>query len=153
MYAHVLDHKGTTVFEKDLPAEPEVFLDAMTPFRDGLVVGAECMFAWYWLANLCEDHQIPFVLGHALYMRMIHGGKAKTDRIDAAKLATLCSARGPGGTTLTRGRFSGPSGALPGRSGGPSAWDGTAPIEWDPRSYGVPSKGLQCPPSGRGRFR
>jgi Transposase len=47
------------------------------------------MFAWYWLADLCEDHQIPFVLGHALYMRMIHGGKAKTDRIDAAKLASM----------------------------------------------------------------
>ena len=89
MFTHVLDHTGKTVFEKDLPAEPEVFLDAVKPFRDGLVVGAECMFAWYWLADLCEDHAIPFVLGHALYMRMIHGGKAKTDRIDAAKLAGM----------------------------------------------------------------
>jgi hypothetical protein len=32
-----------------------VFLDALAPFRDGLVVGAECMFSWYWLADLCED--------------------------------------------------------------------------------------------------
>jgi transposase len=89
MFTHVLDHQGKTVFERDLPAEPEVFLEAVKPFRDGLVVGAECMFAWYWLADLCEDHSIPFVLGHALYMRMIHGGKAKTDRIDAAKLASM----------------------------------------------------------------
>ena len=89
LFTHVLDHQGKTVFEKDLPAQPEVFLDAVNPFRDGLVVGCECMFAWYWLADLCEDHQIPFVLGHALYMRMIHGGKAKTDRIDAAKLASM----------------------------------------------------------------
>jgi len=89
MFTHILDQKGQTVFEKDLPAEPEFFLDAVKPFRDGLVVGAECMFAWYWLADLCEDHSIPFVLGHALYMRMIHGGKAKTDRIDAAKLASM----------------------------------------------------------------
>ena len=89
MYTHVLDQKGKTVFEKDLAAQPEVFLDAVKPFRDGLVVGCECMFAWYWLADLCEDHSIPFVLGHALYMRMIHGGKAKTDRIDAAKLASM----------------------------------------------------------------
>ena len=89
MFTHVLDHQGKTVFEKDLPAEPGVFLDAVKPFRDDLVVGCECMFAWYWLADLCEDHQIPFVLGHALYMRMIHGGKAKTDRIDAAKLASM----------------------------------------------------------------
>jgi len=89
LFTHVLDHQGKTVFERELLAEPEVFLDAMTPFRDGLVVGAECMFSWYWLADLCEDHSIPFALGHALYMKMIHGGKAKTDRIDAAKLASM----------------------------------------------------------------
>jgi hypothetical protein len=29
------------------------------------------------------------VLGHALYMKAIHGGKAKTDRIDARKIAVL----------------------------------------------------------------
>ena len=89
MFTHVLDHQGNTVFERDLPAEPGVFLDAVKPFRDGLVVGAECMFAWYWLADLCEDEGIPFVLGHALAMRMIHGAKTKTDRIDAAKLAAM----------------------------------------------------------------
>ena len=61
----------------------------MQPFRDGLVVGVECMFAWYWLADLCAAEGIAFVLGHALYMRMIHGGKAKTDKIDAAKIAGL----------------------------------------------------------------
>src|SRR4029079_19593769 len=39
--------------------------------------------------DLCEAERIPFVLGHALYMKMIHGGKAKNDRIDAAKLAGM----------------------------------------------------------------
>jgi transposase len=47
------------------------------------------MFAWYWVADLCAQEQIPFVLGHALYMKAIHGGKAKNDRIDAEKIATL----------------------------------------------------------------
>ena len=89
MYTHVLDATGKTVFERDLPTDPEVFLDAIAPFRPDLVVGAECMFAWYWLADLCEDHGIPFALGHALTMRLIHGAKTKTDRIDAAKLAAL----------------------------------------------------------------
>jgi transposase len=89
MYTHVLDARGKTVFEQDLPAEPQAFLEALEPFRPDLVVGAECMFSWYWLADLCEDHSIPFVLGHALAMKMIHGAKTKTDRIDAAKLASL----------------------------------------------------------------
>lgn len=89
MFTHVVDQGGRTVLERDLPASPEAFLGAVAPFRKELVVGCECMFAWYWLADLCEDQRIPFVLGHALYMKMIHGGKAKNDRIDAAKLAHL----------------------------------------------------------------
>jgi hypothetical protein len=76
MFTHVLDHTGQTVFEQDLPTNPELFLEALAPFRPDLVVGVECMFAWYWLADLCADQRIPFVLGHALAMKHIHGGKA-----------------------------------------------------------------------------
>jgi len=89
MFTHVLNAKGKTVFEQDLPADPDEFLRAIKPYRKNLVVGCECMFAWYWLADLCEDEKIPFVLGHALYMKHIHGGKAKNDRIDAGKLANM----------------------------------------------------------------
>jgi transposase len=89
LYLHILDSQGKTVFEKNLPAGPTAFLDAVKPYREGLVVGVECMFAWYWLADLCEEQRIPFVLGHALAMKAIHGGKTKTDKLDAAKLATL----------------------------------------------------------------
>ena len=89
LYLHVLDTDGRTAFDRNLPARPDAFLDAVRPFRDGLVVGVECMFAWYWLADLCAAEGIPFVLGHALYMKAIHGGKTKTDRIDAAKIAGL----------------------------------------------------------------
>ena len=89
MFTHILDQAGKTVFERDLPAGPDAFLEACSPFRQGLVVGCECMFAWYWLADLCEDHDIPFVLGHALYMKASHGGKAKNERIDAGKIAGL----------------------------------------------------------------
>lgn len=89
MFTHILDAEGRTVFEKDLPASPGAFLDAVKSYRDGLVVGCECMFAWYWLADLCEDESIPFALGHALYMKAIHGGKSKNDRIDAGKIAGL----------------------------------------------------------------
>src|SRR5262249_53392159 len=89
MHLCILDQAGNVVFDRNLPARPEVFLRALAPFRDDVIVGAECMFAWYWLADRCAEHKIPFVLGHALYMRAIHGGKAKNDRIDAAKIARL----------------------------------------------------------------
>jgi transposase len=89
MFVHIVDRKGKTVFEKDLPADPDEFLHAIKPYRKNIVVGCECMFAWYWLADLCEDEKIPFVLGHALAMKHIHGGKSKSDRIDGGKLAGL----------------------------------------------------------------
>ncbi len=54
-----------------------------------MVVGVECMFTWYWLADLCQKEGLAFVLGHALYMKAIHGGKAKNDKIDAQKIAVL----------------------------------------------------------------
>jgi len=60
---------------KDLPAEPAAYLEAIAPYRDGLVVACECLFCWYWLADLCQVENIPFVPGHALYMKAIHGGK------------------------------------------------------------------------------
>ena len=62
---------------------------AVAPYREDLVVAVECMFTWYWLADLCRRENIHFVLGHALYMKAIHGGKAKNDRIDAHKVAVL----------------------------------------------------------------
>jgi transposase len=89
MFIHILDASGKTCFEQDRPACPDAFRAAVAPYREGLVVGCECMFAWYWLADLCADEAIPFTLGHALYMKAIHGGKSKNDKIDAAKIAGL----------------------------------------------------------------
>jgi transposase len=85
----VLDEAGRVAARATVDAGPDDFLQAVAPFRDGLAGACECMFAWYWLADLCRDRGIPFVLGHALYMKAIHGGKAKTDKIDAHKIAAL----------------------------------------------------------------
>jgi transposase len=89
MHLCILDQAGNAVFDKNLPCRPESLLRAIEPYRENLVVGVECMFAWYWVADLCVEQNITFVLGHALYMKAIHGGKTKNDRIDAGKLARL----------------------------------------------------------------
>src|SRR5262245_37486807 len=89
MYLCVLDQAGQTLLHRNFPANAAAFLEAVAPYRDGLAVAVECMFAWYWLADLCQEHDIPFVLGHALYMKAIHQGKSKNDRLDAAKIAAL----------------------------------------------------------------
>ena len=89
MYLCILDAQGQKVFHQNLPTEPQAFLKAIAPYRQDLVIGCECVYTWYWLADLCRQEQLNFVLGHALYMKAIHGGKSKNDRLDAAKLAGL----------------------------------------------------------------
>jgi len=89
MYVCVLDQAGEVRLHRNLPCRPDAFLQAIEPFREDLVVGVECLFCWYWLADLCAAEGLPFVLGHAYYMKAIHGGKSKNDRIDSYKIAAL----------------------------------------------------------------
>lgn len=89
LYLCILDRDGQIVLHKNVKSRPEAFLAAIEPYRDDLVVCAECVFTWYWLADLCRKEGIEFVLAHALYLRAIHGGKAKNDKIDAFKIASL----------------------------------------------------------------
>lgn len=89
MFVVVMDHAGEILLERNIKTDPKVFLELLSPYRQDVVVAVECIFTWYWLADLCAAEKIPFVLGHALYMKAIHGGKAKNDRIDALKIAAL----------------------------------------------------------------
>jgi transposase len=89
MHVCIVDRDGRVSVHQNIEAYPDRFLPLIRPYRENLVIGAECMFAWYWLADLCADEKIPFVLGHALYMKAIHGGKAKNDKIDSHKIALL----------------------------------------------------------------
>jgi transposase len=89
MYVCVLSHEGDILLHRNMQAAPEPFLKAVAPYREGLVVAVECLFTWYWLADLGAQEGLPFVLGHALCMKAIHRGKAKNDKIDSEKIALL----------------------------------------------------------------
>jgi transposase len=89
MYLWVLNQDGESLVHRNMPAGPAPFLKAVAPYRTDLVVCVEGIFPWYWLAALCAREGIPFVLGHALYMKASHGGKATNDTIDAQKIAVL----------------------------------------------------------------
>jgi transposase len=89
MYLCILNQDGEIMLHRNMKARPEMLLKAIAPYRDDIVVAVECIFTWYWLADLCAREGIPFVLGHALYMKAIHGGKAKNDKIDSQKIAVL----------------------------------------------------------------
>jgi transposase len=89
MYVCILDAAGQVRVHRTLQSTPEAFLETVAPYRDDLVVAAECMFTWYWLADVCAAEGIAVELGHALAMKAIHGGKAKNDKIDSHKIAVL----------------------------------------------------------------
>jgi transposase len=85
----ILNQVGETLVHRHMPAAPEPFLKTIAPYREDVVVCVECLFTWYGLADLWAQEGIPFVLGHALDMKAIHGGKAKHDKIDSQKMAAL----------------------------------------------------------------
>jgi hypothetical protein len=89
MYVGILDQHGTKLVHKNLPTTPEAFLRVSAPYREEVVVAVEGMVTWYWVADLCAKEGIAFVLGHALSMKAIPGGKAKNDTIAAHKIAVL----------------------------------------------------------------
>jgi transposase len=89
MYVCILDAGGQVLVHRNVKSTAEAFLEVVGPYREDLVVAAECMFTWYWLADLCASEGIAFVLGHALAMKAIHGAKAKNDKIDSRKIAAL----------------------------------------------------------------
>jgi transposase len=89
MYVCILNQDGDIMVHHNLKASPDALLKVIAPYREDIVVAVECLFTWYWVADLCAREGISFVLGHALYMKAIHGGKAKHDKIDAHKIAVL----------------------------------------------------------------
>src|SRR3989442_568232 len=90
MYVCVMDRQGkklvhTNVLNNDF----KYFLKLVEPYKHDLTVCCECMFGWYWLADACQAAGLTFVLAHALYVHLIHGGKNKNDRVDSEKLTHL----------------------------------------------------------------
>lgn len=85
----ILESTGEIVLHRHIKTDRDVFLKTMAPFREDIVVAVEGLFTWYWIADRCMQEGIPFVLGHALDRKAIHGGTAKNAKIDSQKIAVL----------------------------------------------------------------
>ncbi len=70
MYLCIISSDGEIVLHRNMEANPESLLKAIEPYRP-------------------DEEGIPFTPGHALYMKAIHRGKAKNDRIDSGKIAAM----------------------------------------------------------------
>ncbi len=51
MYVCILDAAGQVLVHRNVKSSPEALLETIAPYRADLVVAAECMFTWYWLAD------------------------------------------------------------------------------------------------------
>lgn len=89
LYVCIMDQESKVLIHKEISANKDKLHKLLEPYLGQIVVGVECMHCWYWVSDYCSEIGAEFILGHALYMRAIHGGKAKNDRIDSFKIAQL----------------------------------------------------------------
>jgi len=61
MHVCILDAAGQVLVHRNVKSTPAAFLESVASYREDLVVAAECMFTWYWLADVCAE-AIPFVI-------------------------------------------------------------------------------------------
>ena len=59
----IVDQAGDIVCRTQIPADKQLLLQTLAPYRPDVAIAVECLFAWYWVADLCAAEQIPFVLG------------------------------------------------------------------------------------------
>ena len=152
MHVCVLDNAGAVVLDRNLPCHFETLLEAIAPFRDGIVIGVECLFGWYGLADRCAQEQLTAVLGPALYGKAVHGGESQNDAAAAAESARLLrggtppQAEGyPAGMRATRDLRRRRPYLVPERA------ETTAPVQdTDSRYHYAPSaRSSATPPTGR----
>ena len=89
MYVCVINNLGEKVFHKNMTCSVDNLEIITNTFGNDIVIGVECIFTWYWIANFCAERNIEFALGHALYMAAIYKGKTKSDKIDSEKIANM----------------------------------------------------------------
>lgn len=82
MYSCVMDPAGEKLLHANIRNNDfDYFLRRVEPWRHDMTVVCESTFNWYWLADACCAAGIEFVLAHSLYLKHIHGGKNKKDRL------------------------------------------------------------------------
>ena len=91
MYICVINNIGETVFHKNMECSRDNLELVTNTFGKDIVIGVECIFTWYWVADFCAENGIEFALGHAYYMKSIHGGKTKSDKIDSTLRTEICN--------------------------------------------------------------
>jgi len=85
----IMNKPGKVLVHEEIESRFSEVYHLLKPYLPSMSVACECTFNWYWLADGCHKKAIDFYLGHALYMKSIHGTKKKNDKLDSKKIAHL----------------------------------------------------------------
>ena len=47
MYVCIMNHEGTILKHRNMPATAEAIANVLQPYREDLVLAVECIFTWY----------------------------------------------------------------------------------------------------------
>ena len=89
MFVTIMAQGGKVLFRQNMDNNFDHLHKILEPYGQDISVGVESTYNWYWLADACHKSSIPFYLGHAFYMKAVHGGKKKNDKLDSKMVANL----------------------------------------------------------------
>jgi Transposase IS116/IS110/IS902 family len=98
LYLCILDQEGKTLVHRKLPCEREQLMKTLAPYRKDLVVAVECLFCWYWVADLTLLYKIhdlsrfPRVQDFLSYARLVkgtHESAGKTKKLAGGKMGNV----------------------------------------------------------------
>jgi hypothetical protein len=68
MYICIMDKEGNIHLHRNMRNDFKLFNNLINKYNGSISVGVGSMHSYYWLADGCLEHKIPFYLGHAYYM-------------------------------------------------------------------------------------
>ena len=88
VYCTVMDKEYRPVFERRLPNDMKVILEAMAPYQKRMAaVAVESTFNWYWLVDGLQAQEYPMRLANPARMQENVGLKDANDKTDARFIA------------------------------------------------------------------
>jgi transposase len=89
-YLGILDRQGKRMFKKRLSNIPEVILEALKPFKKGILgIVVESTFNWYWLVDRLMGEGYKVHLANPAAIQQYAGKKHADDQDDAFWLAEM----------------------------------------------------------------
>jgi hypothetical protein len=82
-----MDKEGNIHLHRNMRNDFKLFNNLINKYKDSISVGVESMHSYYWLADACLEHGIPFYLGHAYYMCHRHPHVGKLFTVERKRIA------------------------------------------------------------------